>query len=302
MLLRLPLDILKVIMRVLGMKIFDLRVLCVDLYRYIPMSQLYNFHIIINSDMKEFANTFTTDTKLFKDSVFDIFTYFKIDQILLHNTFKNIRIRNLYIRDGPLVLSAEPSDLSKKLEIARCKLPFAETTTFNDMTIGQDNLYRLNTNTLRIKNCRLTEISMYELPLLNIRKLEIKNSKNVRPIVCGIPALLKELKIDRTVFCEQLLFNICLSNLEHLTIPCHYNIAQYVQHFPKTLKTLCIIDCGALIYETINSLLINDISLYITHTKVNKVIECVFPTREISEIQSTSYILTKDDMVMYIEC
>ena len=75
MLLRLPLDILELIMRVLGMKIFDLRVLCVDLYRYIPMSQLYNFHIIINSDMKEFADTFTTDSKLFKDSVFDIILF-----------------------------------------------------------------------------------------------------------------------------------------------------------------------------------------------------------------------------------
>ena len=37
---------------------------------------------------------------------------------------------------------------------------------------------------------------MYELPLLNIRKLEIKNSKNIRPIVCAIPAPLKELKIE----------------------------------------------------------------------------------------------------------
>jgi hypothetical protein len=305
MLLNLPVAILKEIMRIIGINIYSLRELCVEFYHYIPMSQRYFFHISNTAHMLNFVDIYMTEGKqstLYKDAVFNISVEYDVDHHMLYNIFKHVNIRNLFVNGGPGVLLIEHQDFVRELEVSRYKFPFAQTTLFKDMKVGQTYLRRVNTNKLVMRRCYLFDVGMYEIPLLNILELEITESMNISPIICRIPASLKVLNIDRTVFCEQLLFNICLSNVEHLTVPHYYDIVQYVQHFPNTLKTLCVTDCGVLINDTVRNILSSNSNIYITHIEDDKVIESVFPTRKIEavSVNITQYTLTKGDVVMRI--
>lgn len=302
MLLNLPVSILKEIMRTIGMNVYSLRELCVELYHYIPMSQRYFFHINNTSHMLDFVDIYMAEGKqstLYKDVIFDISIEYGVDHHMLYNIFKHVNIRNLFVNGGPEALLIEHQDFARELEVSKYKFPFAQTTLFKDMKVGQTYLRRVNSNRLVMKRCYLFDIGMYEIPLLDISELEITESMNVKPIICRIPATLRVLNIDRTVFCEQLLFNICLSNLEHLTVPNYYDIVKYIQHFPNTLKVLYITNCGVLINDTVKNILSSNGSIYITHIEDNKVMESIYPTRQIETVDA-DVILSKGDVVMHV--